>query len=230
MCSLGRTACFTSAALIGLTVLAPRVSAQSRSGTMPPVEVEVPRIEGALGLTINSLGTDVNAEPRCAALSLPCTHAKASSWGGFGLDGSAAVNLSRHAAFVGAASAFAHDWDSPQSLARHRPESDPVRSYLAGPRIGSGFSRPRGPNQESDRFFGQLLAGFERSTLFSTRPVVQVGGGVDTHTFVGRGLRRDHEFMLRMEFDYRIAAGAGEPATGYRFLFGAVFGPRFGDR
>ena len=228
MCFRKRSSFLVSAALMGLTVPATLASAQLRIDPMPPVDV--PRTEVALSLSINSIGTDVNAAPRCTALALPCTHAKAGSWGGFGLDGSAAVNLSDHAAFVAGIAVAATSFDSQASLARHRSDTNTILSVAAGPRIGSGFSRPHGRNHEADRFFGQVLAGLETSARFSTRPVVQVGGGVDSLGLFGRDARHLHEMSLRMEFDYRILIGGGNPENGYRFLLGVVLGPRLGDR
>jgi hypothetical protein len=171
----------------------------------------------------------VNANPRCAALSLPCTHDEESDWGGYGLDASVGVNISRRLAVVGAFSTWAGRWDSVESIEAHRPEINRVRAWLGGFRLSPGFSRPNPRTLESNRPFVQILVGPERSTLFGVRPVAQLSAGLDMHGPFASRVRPGKPMTLRMDLGYRVALSGGERATGLHFFIGAVLGPRLGE-
>jgi hypothetical protein len=187
--------------------------------------VATPPVEGALTITVNGLAVDVNAAPRCASLGLPCTHEKANTWGGFGVDASVAGRVARRLSIVGAFSASAHNWDS--GVSGQPQPVDHVRGYLGGLRIDSGFRR-FGRSRELNRIFGQAMTGVEASTLFASRSVVEISGGADTHGLFRTRTGTWHELTLRMWVGYRLAPG--DHATGFRFGIGIVFGPRFAVR
>jgi hypothetical protein len=186
--------------------------------------VTTPPIEGALAITVNGLAVDVNARPACVSRGLPCTHDEANTWGGFGVDASVARRLAPRLSIVGAFSASAHNWNS--GVSGQPQPVDRVRGYLAGLRIDSGFHRLGWRRREMNRLFGQAMMGGERSTLFGSRPVVEIAGGVDTHDVVRTRTGAWREATLRMWVGYRLAPA--DHATGFRFGVGVVFGPRFG--
>lgn len=192
----------------------------------PGTRVEVPPVEVSVAITINSLGMDVNAPPNCVTLNLPCTHRKSSNWGGFGLAGSLARNVTPHVAVASEVGVSASSWDSWESRQAHRTETNTVRTLLAGPKVSTGFSRPSRHSPEPARFFAQILTGLEVSDVAPARRAVEVGGGVDV---IGRphGIQQStHEFTLRLELDYRRTPGGGRNNSGWRSVFGLVIGPR----
>ncbi len=221
---------YTSRALIAVLAGAICVSArpahaQHHSNVPTSPAVQVPPVELALTVSVNGLPTDVNASPTCASLSFPCTHGKASSWGGVGIDVTLYGNLSRHTALAGSFAASAHDFDTDTSLAARRPAWNHVRAWLGGLRFTPGFDTPRRKrSQESNRIFVEALLGVETSTLFPARQVVQIDAGADGH---GRYLRYGREMTLRLALGYRTPPRGTRVSQGFRFTIGLVFGPHF---
>jgi hypothetical protein len=127
-------------------------------------------------------------------------------------------------AIVAGADIHSHYWTSGQPKPDPRMEDNTTRAMFVGPRINSIWKTHGRGHPEPSRFFAQALVGLSSSSATASRPIVQVGGGVDSLT-VGRS-RAGGNFTLRMEADYRFASGATSDLSGYRFLFGAVFGPR----
>lgn len=185
--------------------------------------VEPAPVEMGLGVTINSVGTDVNAPPACLVLEHICTRAQPGKWGGFGADLTVDTAVSRHVAITALASIASFGYDTPESLRAHRTATNVTRVLAIGPTLRTTFTHPAPASLENDRFFVQVLAGIEDSTIFDTRPTVQVGVGVDTYTAVGR--TRTHHGTVRLELSYRFNPGAVYPRGGFRAFFGAVFGP-----
>jgi hypothetical protein len=213
------TRCLLGAMTMVLVTFGASAEAQSLSRPAPdPGPVEI-----GLGITFNGLQTDVNALPACAQLSFPCTHAKASDWGGFGLDLNVTSGVSDHVAITLGATIAAYDWDSWETIRTHRTATSQARALVVGPTIRSSFSNPRGPQQESDRVFGEFLVGFEDTTVFATHGVVQASVGVDSHAWSSGWPGR--ETTVRLELGYRATPGAPRPAGGLRFFIGVVFGP-----
>lgn len=189
-----------------------------------PQRAEAAPVEVSLGLSINSLGTDLNARPACVELADPCTHSQSSDWGGFGLDLGVAGAVARHVAVMGAATLSGYSWDSPESARANRSSSSIVRALLAGPTVRSSFTHPRGRLSESDRVFGEVLFGVEGSTISSPHQVVQASVGVDSRSLLASS--PGHAVTVRLEIGYRASPGLPHPETGLRFFIGAVIGPR----
>jgi hypothetical protein len=209
--------------LIGLGAWAP--AARAQAWTSSGTHVEIPPVEVSFALSIHSLGTDVNAAPDCATFNAPCSHTKPSTFGGFGLVGSVARNVTEQVAVAGEVAVHASPWDSWQSLQAHRRDSNTVGTILAGPKISTAFSSPHRKRDEPARFFAQVLVGIEASGVLPVRPAVQLGGGVD---FIARphGIQQSsHDFTVRMEIDYCRTPGNGRNFSGWRSLIGIVFGP-----
>jgi hypothetical protein len=156
-------------------------------------------------------------------LAQPCTRAEPAKWGGFGLDLTVDTAVSRHVAITVLAGIASYGYDTPRSLQQHRVATDVTRLFAVGPTLRTTFTHPTAASMENDRFFVQALAGLEDSTIFDTRPAIQFGAGVDTHTALGR--TRTHHGTIRLELSYRFAPGAVYPRAGFRAFFGAVFGP-----
>jgi hypothetical protein len=191
-------------------------AALARAQSPPPV-VAAP-VEVALGLTFNSLGTDVNAEPACVMRALPCTHAQPSRWGGVGLDVLGSGAVSAHLAVTLAATVSAYGWDARPTIATHIEATNVVRAGLVGLTLRSRFSHPLGPTGEEDRAFVQVLGGIEQDSLFGSHPVFDASAGLDSHSRVGV---RGRQATVRLAVGYRASAGVG----GLRFFLGVVVGP-----
>jgi hypothetical protein len=190
---------------------------------LSPVEVSV-------GLTINAIAQDVNAVPECLNLGLPCTDESPRQAGGFGLTFGVAQNVNDRLAIVGDFSKYASEWDDWSSFPSGRRAVNQVTSLLIGPRISTPFFYPGNGDREPGRFFGQLLAGAEASDVVPLRPAIQIGGGVDV-IVPGGGSRGfapgpPHDMTFRLAIDYRVTPGRGRNLSGWRFVFGVVFGPR----
>jgi len=181
-------------------------------------------VEFTIGLTINSLNRDVNASPWCTESGRPCTNDKPGAFGGFGLDGSLAFNRSDTLAIVAGGDIHSHYWTSGRPKSDPRMEDNTTRALVVGPRINTIWKAYGRGHPEPSRFFAQALIGLSSSSATSARPIVQVGGGVDSLA-IGRS-RTGGNFTLRMQADYRFATGATSDLGGYRFLFGVVFGPK----
>ena len=205
--------------------LLPRpVQAQSITGLLPFVpQVQTPPIEGAIGLSINSLSVDVNAESECRAFTRPCTNDRASTFGGFGLDGEIAWNRSDRHALVFAAHLQEHGWESGQPASRN--EWNATRTVLVGSRIQSDWISGRF-SREPSRVFVQALGGVGHSTATGRHPVVQVGGGIDGIAVVpSRYANRLVDLVLRMSVDYRFPLARDTDLRGVQFGFALVIGP-----
>jgi hypothetical protein len=209
------------AVLIPGWLTAPAWAQQRQDVVLSPVEV-------ALGITINAIFQDVNAAPTCVELSLPCTNAKPSQFGGFGLDLAVARTVRPNVAIVSDVSAFETEWQSPDSLRNHGSEMTRVTSVVLGPRISTDFFYA-GHDPEPGRFFGQLLLGAQASGGGTIRPTVLVGGGTDVLIPGGhpRGTAAGPlvDMTMRMALDYRLTPGAGRNFSGWRFTLGFVLGP-----
>jgi hypothetical protein len=201
---------------------APALARQRPDVVVPPVEVSV-------GLTINAIAQDVNAVPACLTLGLPCTDAAPHESGGFGLTFGVAQNVNDRLAVVGEFSKYVNDWDNWTSVESRRRAVNQVSSLLVGPRISTDFFYPGKGDREPGRFFGQLLFGGEASDVLPLRPALQIGGGVDVIVAGGRSRgpawEPQHDMTFRMAIDYRVTPGHGRNLTGWRFVFGIVFGP-----
>jgi hypothetical protein len=197
-------------------------------GPLPMARAQTPSpvasapAEVGVGLTINRLGTDVNAGPTCAVLSLPCTHDQPSRWGGFGLDLAGSVAVSPRLAFTAAATVSAHGWDSRRSIAARTAETDVVSAGLVGLTLRSRFSHPIARTGEQDRPFVQILAGVEHTAVVPTHPVVDVTVGIDSYGPVGA---RRRPATVRLAIAYRVSPWVSDEVSGLRFLFGVVIGP-----
>jgi len=211
-------------ALLALTSFSPPALAQ------PAPDVELSPVEISLGLTINGLAQDANARPHCVDLSLPCTDKSPREAGGFGLALSVTRNLSDRVAIAGDLSTFVNEWDSWESLRANRRAVDHVTFVLIGPKVNTGFFYPGNGDPEPGRFFAQVLVGAAASDVVPLRPALQIGGGVEFIVPRGwsRGVARgpSHDTTFRMEIDYRVASGADRSLSGWRYVFGIVFGPR----
>jgi len=206
---------------IALMLMPRAVFAQQASGQFL---VQPSDVEFTIGLTINSLNRDVNASPFCTTTGRPCTNDKPDTFGGFGLDAALAFNRSETLAIVAGGDIHSHYWTSGQPKTDLKAEDNTTRAIFAGPRINSIWKSYGRGHPEPSRFFAQALVGLSSSSATSARPIVQVGGGVDS-LMIGRS-RTGGNFTLRMEADYRFARGATSDLGGYQFLFGLVFGPR----
>lgn len=203
-------------------MFAPRAAfAQRASGQWL---VDPSDVEFTVGITINSLSRDVNASPFCTATGRPCTNDKPSDFGGFGLDAALAFNRSETLAIVAGGDLHTHYWTSGLPKTDLKAEDNTTRAIFVGPRVNSIWKTHGRSDPDPSRFFAQALVGFSASNATSGRPIVQVGGGVDS-LLIGRS-RTGGNFTLRMEADYRFAGGSNSDLGGYRFLFGLVFGPR----
>lgn len=214
----------TAVAVLMLTsTAAPAWAQQKRDVQLPPVEV-------SFGLTINALNQDANAPPDCVNLSLPCTDKSTSQMGGFGAAVSVTHNVTDHFAIASDFSRYANGWDSWDSLRANRRAVNHVTSMFVGPKVSTGFFYPGNGDRQPGRFFGQVLAGALASDVAPVRPALLVGGGVDFIVPQGssRGVAPGPAFdlTLRMAIDYCITPGEGRNLSGYRFVFGMVFGPR----
>lgn len=211
--------------LVLVAVLA-TCSAASASA-QPASNVSLPPVEVGVDFTINAIRQDVNAAPACVDLSVPCTHQKASSFGGFGLTLSVARNLSDKLALAGDLSTFFNDWDSAGSLPTHRPAVNRVTSVLIGPKVSTGFFYPGNNDPSPGRFFGQFLVGAEGSSEVPVRPAFIIGAGADV-LLRGRNAApgTTHGVTFRMAIDYQLSPGSGRNLSGWRAVFGFVFGPR----
>ena len=196
----------TVTATLGAVALAAAALAQ----TAPAVEAG--RVEVGVGLSVNALGTDLNAAPACEQGSFPCTHARPSDWGGFGLDLDVARTVARHLAVNGAATISDYSWDSPESVRAGRSSTSVVRALLVGPMVRSSFGRPRGWTNESDRMFGQLLIGVEGSTIAPVHRVVEVGIGVDSHGLLASA----PSHTVTVTSGNRLSRSTGRAASGSR--------------
>lgn len=206
-----------------LTISAAWLSTAAWAQTaLAPQPAEAAPFEVSLGVSINALGSDVNARPVCVALADPCTHSTSSDWGGFGLDLGVAGAVARHLALTGAATVSEYNWDSPESFRANRTSASVVRAFLAGPTWRSSFTRPRGINNESDRMFGEVLFGVESSTIAPPHRVVQASVGVDSHGLLPSSPTQ--AVTVRLEIGYRASPGVSHPETGWRFFIGAVIG------
>lgn len=189
--------------------------------------VTLSEVEILVAATVNAVWQDANAVPDCVQLALPCTHTRASSFGGFGVNVAVARNLNSHAAVVFDVSTFAARWDDGPSAQDARGVWLRELSVAGGPRLSTGFVRV---GREPGRFFTHALVGAEASDVTRLRPVLLVGGGVDGMIGTGRsrglapGPTRD--FALRLELGYRFAPGTGRNLSGLRFVIGCVLGPR----
>jgi len=203
-------------------------AAPARAQQLP--DVVLSPIEVSLGLTINAIAQDVNAAPDCQTLGLPCTDESPQQAGGFGLTVGVAHNVNDRFAIVGDFSKYESEWDNWTSFGSGRRAMNQVTSVLVGPRVSTGFFYPGNGDREPGRFFGQLLVGGEASDIVGLRPALQIGGGVDI-IMAGAGTRGfapapPHDITFRMAIDYRVTPGSGRNLTGWRFVFGVVFGPR----
>ena len=208
-----------------IVALAPTpVQAQPGAGLPFIPQVETTRIEAVLGLSVNSLDIDVNAPSQCRAFDRPCRNDKPNSFGGFGLDGTVAVNLSDRYAAVVVGHAHAHEWSSGQPASKS--EWNTTRTLLAGSRIQSDWlSGPR-LGREPSRFFLQALAGLGNSTATGRHPVAQIGGGVDGMTLVrSRSTNQLVDLTIRLSVDYRIPLAGATDLRGVQFGFAVVLGP-----
>jgi hypothetical protein len=212
-------------AVLTLTAAAaPAWGQQNRDVQLSPVEV-------SFGLTINALKQDANAPPDCVNLSLPCTDESSRQMGGFGAAVSVTRNVTDRFAITSDFSRYANGWDSWDSLRANRRAVNHVTSMLVGPKVSTGFYYPGNGDREPGRFFGQILAGAQASDVAPVRPAFLIGGGVDFIVPHGssRGVAPGPtvDLTFRMAIDYCITPGAGRNLSGYRFVFGMVFGPRF---
>jgi hypothetical protein len=186
-----------------------------------PSAVAAP-VEVGFGLTIDRLGADVNADPDCAILGLPCTHEPPSRWGGFGLDLAGSVSVSERVAVTAAATVSAYGFDSRRWIAAHTEETNVVSAGLLGLTLRSPFGHPVAPTGEQDRAFVQILAGLEHTSITATHPVVDVTVGIDSHGPLGI---RHRPATVRIAIAYRASPSAWDEVSGLRFFFGVVIGP-----
>ncbi len=193
----------------------------------PARDVQLSPVEVGVGITINAIFADVNAQPNCVELSLPCTHDRPGGSGGFGAALSVSGNLSEHVAVAGDFNLFGAEWDSPHSVLARRSEVDRVRSALVGVKLGTGFFYPGNHDPTPGRFFGQVLVGGQGSDAVPLRPSWIIGAGADViihrhDSTAGPTLAP----ALRMALDYQLTPGSGRNLSGWRAVFGVVFGPK----
>ena len=210
-----------------LAVLVVGLPGASVAWAQPARDVRLSPVEVGVGLTINAIFADVNALPNCQTLSLPCTHNRSGSSGGFGAALSVAGNLNEHLAVAGDFNVFGAGWDSPQSVLARRSEVDRVRSALVGVRVSTGFFYPGNHDPTPGRFFAEALAGGQGSDAVPLRPSWVVGAGADVilhrhDPAAGPTLAP----ALRMALDYQLTPGSGRNLSGWRAVFGVVFGAR----
>jgi hypothetical protein len=179
-------------------------------------------VEASLGVTINGIGTDVNARPACVTLDRPCTRLQPAKWGGLGADATIEVATTRHLAITALGSLSSFGYDTTESITAHRPATNVVRCLAIGPTLRTAFTHPGQVGPDDDRFFVQALAGVEDSTIFGRRPILQVGVGGDSHSTFGPNRRHP---VIRLQLSYRFSPGAPYPRDGVRAFFGVVFGP-----
>jgi hypothetical protein len=198
--------------------------AQSGAGLpfIPPVETT--RVEAVIGLSINSLGVDVNAPSHCQSFDRPCANERGSSFGGFGLEATVAVNQSDRYATVFVGHVHEHEWHSGQPASRS--EWNATKTLLVGSRLQSDWVTARGFSREPSRFFAQAAAGIGTSTATGRHPILQVGGGIDGIVVVpSRYTYQLVDLTLRMSLDYRFPLARGTDLRGMQFGLAIVIGP-----
>jgi hypothetical protein len=213
-CRHWRIAIATSGLLLG-------VSSPARAQ-----KVELSPVEFSIGVTINTLLTDLNAPPHCLRLLLPCSHGEAERFSGFGLNLGVARTLGKHLAIAGEVSAFRPDWDvwePPTGLGR---ASAWVTSFVVGPRASTEFLL-YGPSH--GRFFVHALVGGQTSSVGSIRPTLVIGTGAEGGLY--RASRRaargpSRPLFIRWSVDYRISPGDGRSFSGVRIAVSLMVGPR----
>lgn len=212
----------TVAAMWLLGVLVGAVDARAQI-VHAPLRPEAGDTELALGFTINGAATDVNAAPACTSLALPCTHERSGSFGGFGIHADVTRKAGEHAGITVAGEVAGYGFDSALEPLTHRPSTDAVTVLMAGPTFRTRFGRPRGPRQQSDRLFCQVLVGVQNDAIFDTRPFIQIAAGADSRGPVGRA--GGGVGTIRITAGYRVAPGAAYAAGGFWFFLGVVLGP-----
>ena len=181
-------------------------------------------VEVSLGVTINAVTTDVNIPPHCLRLALPCSHAEADRFGGFGIVAGFARNLTERLAIAGEIGTFRAGWDASDPGGGVRRVTTAVTSFFAGPKVTTGFYSAG--DRSIGRFFGQLLVGGEASGVVPLRPALLAGGGADfTIPAAARGAPGSRPPIFRWSLDYRVSPGADRSFSGYRLAFQVLFGP-----
>ena len=168
-----RPGCYSmQSALLGLilwTIASPAIAAERNHS----IGVTVPQADLSVGFTLQA-PADVNVEPFCTDLSLPCTSPR--TFPDLGLAVSGAAYVHRRVALVGEASVFDNLWYS--SATKEGRQDNYVRLLLVGVRGRVIPPAVGGRKATGVRIFGQLLAGTEWSSVFGGRRAIQPGGGI----------------------------------------------------
>jgi hypothetical protein len=144
---------------------------------------------------------DVNQQPTCENLALPCTTPR--TFTGFGFVLSASAYASEVFGVVGEVSGYPNAWASyePSCDRAHSicavNQTNHVRAALAGVK---GRTRLIDGGTARGRFFAQVLVGPEWSDVLPRQRVVQPGVGYDGYFLDG--------LAYRVEWDYRLAPSA----------------------
>ena len=173
------------------------------------------RADLSVGFTLQT-PADVNVQPLCGELSLPCTSPRTVP--DFGIAVAGAAYLQRSVAVVGEASFSDNVWYA--SPTKEGRQDNYVRLLLAGVRARVIPPAVGGKKATGVQIFGQLLGGTEWSTVLGARRAIQPGGGIDA--------RLRDACVLRAEVDYTFVPGELRSLSGSRVFVGLVYG--FGSR
>jgi hypothetical protein len=145
---------------------------------------------------------DVNQQPVCAQLALPCLSGRTVPDGGLAL--SVAIFPKDLIGIVGEVSVYYNEWfthasnggcpligGTPQGC--YASQTNHVRASLGGIRVRSGVLHDRASRV---RLFGQALVGPQWSDVGRLQHVFQPGAGIDT--YLSRGP------VVHFEYDYRF--------------------------
>jgi hypothetical protein len=197
----------TFAALVLLTLGSRTAEAQIAAGETPP---------GDVGLAISLNGPkDVNAQPQCDALGLPCSASgKTAPDVGWALLG--ARYFTERFGVAGEVGLFHNVWDSAASVHTSHREDNVVHFLMAGPRVSSAFHASGGPRPSDARYFGQVLIGVAGGDVVIGGMAIQPGAGMDIRFLSG--------VTMRLQLDYTYVPSAGRSISGPRALFALVVG------
>jgi hypothetical protein len=166
-------------------------------------------VEFAIGVSM-STPTDVNREPQCELLSLPCTSPR--TFPDFGISFAAGLNVTDWFGLVGEISLYNNNWVARDSM----NTVNHLSSYLAGPRLRVHLTSSSEKWAYDIHVFGQVLAGNVTSQSFPGGRAIQPGAGIDFHSPRG--------FDIRVQYDHCFLPGQSRDLPGDRILLGVVFG------
>jgi hypothetical protein len=192
-----------------MTILGYCVTASSALAQQAPVltkdDFRSPA-EISVGVTMQT-PADVNQPPYCLKLNLPCLSGR--TFPDFGVEATAVGYISDRLGIVGEASAYRNLWFSnccDVAVTNH------VRTAQAGLRVRSAL---QDTGRDRWRYFGQILAGSEWSSVNPRGPAIQPGVGADVYLQNG--------VILHVQYDYCwVPGGVRDLSTG-RLLIGMTF-------